>query len=363
MSALWFSSISEWAQIRPPEYAGTTSIVNQTGRAGDTSGCMSISSIGNFSTISLPTPAAVCFTGWANFYNGSNATALANVIMAWCTGTGTGRTIQCCLTLNTSGFYELRRTSATGTLLGTSSGHTPVTAFGVGTPWYDLNARCVLGASSNGEFELRLAGVPILTLTGITNSGSTASVDSISWAGNTGGNSGNTQNNVYWDDVVVYDAVDATATQGRANNDWPGDLRVARLLPTSDGDTTQWTPSTGTAHWSLLDEVPPNTTDYVSSATDGQQDLVNIADLSGTVSGVIGVRTGLYAAKTDAGAAGLKTLIKENSVLTVGSSQAVGGTGTFAGYFSSFRWVRPSDSAVWANADVNAMQIGVEADL
>lgn len=359
MTIVYHEGFKDAALMQPPERVGATAI-NQTGRDGVSNSAMSLG-FQQVATVNLPTAAAVCFIGWANAFAGTNAWALANVLMAWCTGTGTGRTQQCCLIINASGFFELRRTSPTGTLLGTSSGHTAITSTS-SSVWYDLIGKCVLGASSNGSFELRLGGTTIMSLVGITNSGSTASVDSISWTGNTGGNSGNTQNNVFWDDLYVNDAVDATATQLVPNNDFLGDLRVACPLPTSDGDTTQFTPSTGSNHAALVDESPPNTTDYNGSGTDGQRDLYNVADLSGTVAAVLSVRVGLYATKSDAGSAALKTLVKENSVVTAGSSQGIGST-SYLPYWGPFRAVRPSDGAAWTVSDVNALQIGVEADL
>ena len=53
-------------------------------------------------------------------------------------------------------------------------------------------------------------------------------------------------------------------------------------LPTSDGNYTQWTPSTGTSHFALVDESPCNgTTDYNSTNTVGNRDSygVNISSV------------------------------------------------------------------------------------
>ena len=45
------------------------------------------------------------------------------------------------------------------------------------------------------------------------------------------------------------------------------------ILPTSDGNYTQWTPKTGTSHFAMVDETPCNgTTDYNSTNTVGNRD-------------------------------------------------------------------------------------------
>lgn len=51
-----------------------------------------------------------------------------------------------------------------------------------------------------------------------------------------------------------------------------GAVRVYALMPDADAAPLQWTPSTPGTHFSLVDEVPQNTADYVSSSTPGQHD-------------------------------------------------------------------------------------------
>lgn len=50
------------------------------------------------------------------------------------------------------------------------------------------------------------------------------------------------------------------------------------LMPTSDGNYTQWTPSTGTSHFALVDETPCNgTTDYNSTTVVGNRDSYGVS--------------------------------------------------------------------------------------
>jgi hypothetical protein len=54
--------------------------------------------------------------------------------------------------------------------------------------------------------------------------------------------------------------------------------------PSSD-ITTQWTPSTGTAHWSLIDETPADDADYLYATGPGQTDEVKLASMTAPVAG------------------------------------------------------------------------------
>jgi hypothetical protein len=54
----------------------------------------------------------------------------------------------------------------------------------------------------------------------------------------------------------------------------------APLLPTSDGNYTQWTPKSGTSHFAMVDDVTCNgTTDYNSTQTVGNRDSYGISGI------------------------------------------------------------------------------------
>ena len=62
---------------------------------------------------------------------------------------------------------------------------------------------------------------------------------------------------------------------------------VSGLLPTSDGTYKAWTPSTGTTHYTLVDESSCNgTTDYNSTTITGNRDSYGIS-LSGVPNGAV----------------------------------------------------------------------------
>lgn len=76
-----------------------------------------------------------------------------------------------------------------------------------------------------------------------------------------------TSYDVYMDDIAIND------TSGTNQNSWPGEGSIIHLRPNADGDNEDWTNSSGTDGWGLVNEVTPDdaTThirDTVLSATD-----------------------------------------------------------------------------------------------
>jgi hypothetical protein len=79
---------------------------------------------------------------------------------------------------------------------------------------------------------------------------------------------------VYFDDIYIADDFVTNATTST----------IKRLAPSGEGTTHQWACSTGSTHYTLLDENPPNgDTDYVSTSSTSQVELVALADVGSTV--------------------------------------------------------------------------------
>lgn len=347
MTLLFFDGFQDSTTMVKPEWVPTPNFnAVATGRDGSTNGATSINA--NGAILALPTSAATCIVGF-----GWQVTSAVNLggttFRPICFNSASG-TIQLVLTVNSDGYIEARRSTATGTLIATSSGHDRITT-GV---WYHLQAKVVLHTSS-GSVEVKLNSATVLSATGVATSGVNSSVTHLASYGNSG-------QVVFMDDLWVCDAVDASASQGRAYNDYLGDLKVTTLIPSANGDNTAWSKSTGTNGAALVDEIPPNTTDYIFSSTSGQREMMTLPDLSATTGNVMGVRVGLYAAKSDAGSgagSAVKPSIKENSVFTAGASKAL--STTYNGVFGDYIWVKPSASNTpFSAADINGMQAGVE---
>ena len=93
-----------------------------------------------------------------------------------------------------------------------------------------------------------------VVLTGVTYSvGGSTDIDSLYPEGPGGGATG------YLDDLYICNGL------GSVNNGFLGAVRIYTGVPVSDATPLDWTPSTGTTHYSLVNEIPPdNGSTYVS---------------------------------------------------------------------------------------------------
>ena len=84
-----------------------------------------------------------------------------------------------------------------------------------------------------------------------------------------------------FDDIYVID-IDGVQHTGLL-----GDHRIIPIVPTSDAGPNDWTPSTGSNNYALIDEEEVSTTDYVEASTSGDDDHYGIDSTSTlTVEGV-----------------------------------------------------------------------------
>jgi hypothetical protein len=249
-------------------------------------------------------------------------------------------TIHIKLRYNTSNKIEVYRGS---TLLGTTANTVPISSFTY------LEIKAVIH-DTTGSIVIKLNGVTDLTLTSIdTRNGGTAGVidqvhlgDPLTFC-----------QNCKIDDFYIAD------TSGSApNNDFLGDVRIDTIYPTSDGNYLQFTPSTGSTHFDLVDETAPNTTDYNSSSTVNNRDsygMDNLAALSSQT--VYGVQVNAAVLKDDAGVRSLSTMVR--SSITNGDGASVS-LGTSQRYISQLYELNPNGSVVWTETTVNAMEAGVK---
>jgi hypothetical protein len=335
MTLLFFDGFQDAATVTKTEWGGSTG-TSVTGRDGSTNGAKAGGN-GHSSQLALPSAAATCIVGQAVNPSAVSQTLLSFLISG---------TVHLVIWLNADGYIEARKTSTSGTIIATSTYR--ITTF---PRWTHLQAKAVIHSTS-GSLVVQADGVEIINVSGVSTGTASGSVTHIQHNTNNGG--------VQFDDLYVCDGVDATATQGRANNDFLGDLKVATLIPTANGDLTAWSKSTGTNAAALVDEIPPNTTDYIFSSTSGQRELMTLPDLPSSAGAVYGLRIGIYGLKSDAGASSVKPLIKESGgTITAQTAKAL--STTAGGYYGDFLFTKPSaPTTPFTASDVNALQAGVE---
>lgn len=184
-----------------------------------------------------------------------------------------------------------------------------------------------------------------------TQNSSNATVNVIGFGtGVTGSN--DCHEDFYIDDLYVCDG------QGTANNGFLGDCRVDSYLPTADGANTGLTPSSGTTHFSLVDDATPNDdTDYNESATVAAKDTYGFADIVHNPASVFGVQVNLNVKKDDAGFRQVKEVVHSGGTDFPGTAQALS---TSYAYKSAIREVDPATGAPWTKAGVNSAEFGME---
>jgi hypothetical protein len=136
--------------------------------------------------------------------------------------------------------------------------------------WYVIEVHLVVGDS--GSITVRVDLNEDSTFSGDTQPGTDTTVNNIRWGNITSGY-------FYVDDIIVHD------TAGTMNNSWPDGAKVYYMVPTGDGATKEWTPSAGSDHYALVDEVPPSV------------DILTFPDLPGNAQSVKAVIPEVYAFK------------------------------------------------------------------
>lgn len=89
-----------------------------------------------------------------------------------------------------------------------------------------------------------------------------------------------------------------------------GDRHWQVLTPTVDGFYTQWTPSTGSNHAALVDEIPPDTADFNSTSTVGNIDSFESDTPNGPATASVIMAYTMYLSKDAGGATGVQGLFR-----------------------------------------------------
>lgn len=237
---------------------------------------------------------------------------------------------------NTTGKLRVYRNT---TLLGESAAGV---ASGAGSDFIYIELRVTVDDSA-GVVVVRVNGSEVINLTGQdTRNGAAAQITEVQlWGGIDGA----------FDDFYLCD------TTGSVNNDFLGDVKVVTLYPNGAGDSTDFTPLSGSNYQNVDEVLADGDTTYVESSTVSDKDLYTFENLGYTPESIYGVQTVAVARKDDAGSREMRVITKSGATTKSGSSVALG---TAYGVVMDFMETNPDDSAAWELADINALQAGVE---
>lgn len=149
--------------------------------------------------------------------------------------------------------------------------------------------------------------------------------------------------------------------QGADNTGYLGDVHVGVIYPRVDGTYSDWTPSSGTAHFSLVNEhAHDGDTTTVAAAVAGDKDSWFFDTVANT-GAVFGVQLNLTARKQDAGARKIQPLVRSGgSDFESGVDEALNTTYSDRHYI----WEREPDADVqWTPSTIDAAEFGGDLTL
>ena len=209
--------------------------------------------------------------------------------------------------------------------------------------WYYIELKVKID-NSTGTYEVKINGNTELSGSSVdTQDTANAYANNIRFSGTGIGHR--------FDDIYICDAT------GSKNNNFLGEMKVEILFPDGDTADADWTCSTGTDHYALVDENPSNDdTDYVESETLNHIDLYTYEDISGAPD-IWGIQINTQARITTV-SDDLYFPIKSGSTIYPGIAQTVSSDS-----FRTFVRVEeddPDTSTDWVVAGINAARFGVK---
>ena len=294
-----------------------------TGRFG---GLAYLSNTAFTSTVTSPAFTAVSsFSCGFGFQKVSHATTAREVIRF-----NNGATNHVGIGVNTDGSIYAARN---GTLLGTSA----ASLMAIGT-WYTVEVEVVI-SDTVGRVTVYLDGASVLNLTSQdTRNGATSDVTVVQIGNITGSGIASAI-----DDLYITDSATKPTNA----------LRIETLVPNGDGGTLNFTLSTGTSHFAVVDELPANTTDYASGSAIGNLDELDLTDLSATPTAIEAVQVGAVWLKTDATARQMALEVKSGATTSTGGNYVLTTTGDKA---TRLLTTDPNTGAAWTASAVNALK-------
>jgi hypothetical protein len=193
-----------------------------------------------------------------------------------------------------------------------------------------------------GEVEVRVEGVTVLTGDTLNTGAGCAQVAS---------DIDETGFVIYQRDLVCYNGL------GTLNNDFLGAVLVVSLDVTSDV-SLNWTPSTGTTGYEILDNVPPVDTTYISAGDPPPAAYEGgLSNLPADVTSVKAVQTVVRAAKIDGGDGNLQVGIISGASTDTGADRPI--TTAFTYWLDVFE-TDPATGVAWTPVAVDAAEIQID---
>lgn len=230
-----------------------------------------------------------------------------------------------------------------GTLLGDSGSNLLSTQ-----TLYHFEAKIYLHDTA-GTVDVRINGQPFMSITNVD----TLSTDwtHISFGGAVSANAGSwyLTNLFIWDD------------SGSVNNDWLGERIVYTIFPDADTADADWTLSTGSDGYNLINDVPPDgDTNYLESATAGDESIFGLQDLPVAGVSISGIQVFAHAKKDEAAEASILAGPVTSGGTKIYPADAFLATKDQYLYTFNVTETNPDTSAPWTASDLAAVKLGLK---
>lgn len=224
--------------------------------------------------------------------------------------------------------------------------------------WYSFEFKVTVDPSA-GAYELKANGTTVASGTGVnTADQAVADADQFRFSLDNG------VRTMRLDHVVIADDTGANV------NDFFGETLVIDLLPSADGDDLDWSPSSGSAHFSLVNEVMPSASvlttldpQRVSSETPGDLDRWQFQDLAsdGVPSGatILGLGVETVARMEASGSRTLRPIFKDVGASTAEGDSVVVNDTAFT-MVTQIWEQNPALASSWTVAGVDGGQFGIK---
>lgn len=213
--------------------------------------------------------------------------------------------------------------------------------------WHWLEFKVVCD-NTTGSYELKVDGVSILSASGVDTQSNLAYYDQVMLSG-VDISSAETPR---FDDFFVMDST------GGVYDDFIGQRRIDVIIPDDDTATVDWTTSSGSNHWELVDDLDPDDdTTYVEDTVSTNQDIWTYSALS-DIDSIDALCLVTDVRVTDANTYDLTTIVKSGGT----EYTANAGTISSTSYAMPERLmtVDPDTSSAWTQSGVNGVEMGVE---
>lgn len=206
--------------------------------------------------------------------------------------------------------------------------------------WFELKVLC---NNSTGTYEVKVGETTIVSATSQDTKAGTHDYHNKVRFDPSGGS-------VYIDDFYVADG------SGTSNNDFIGNVKVQTIRPDGAGNSSEFTPSTG-SNYSCVDEtIIDDDTTYVEDTTG--KDTYSYGNTTSDTTGIKGIQVNTNCKETDVTSYDIITVTRRGSTDYDSSADTIGSTN----YVNkrSVQDVDPSTSVAWTKTNIDAAEFGIK---